>query len=1757
MLRSLLLVALWCVFVLARMPAGAAPTADEVWQAPVIPSVNEAVQVHARVSGAGATAALRWRVDGAAQFTSAAMTDANGDGVFDGVIAGQADHTVVEFFIDLADGSGAGTWPAGPVGALLQVDATHAADGPWVPGARPIYRAVLREVDRAALLSAPVGAAFTGTLVTVDGTGEAVHYGTVFRSEAAAAPQGFTIQLPEPWQGRAGFAMRSRFPQAQAVGAAFFARAGLPVAQAVPVRFRLNGADLAEARARMSGTYARVEPMDGAWAAQQYPHDAAGNLYRVDDQGPGTHGELGYETPATAANYAETYVKITNGAANDYSDIIALTDKLTNAPVATYRAELAAVLDVDEWLNFFALDALLGNVRDGLQSGRGTGFFLYRGVMDPRFVLVPCELDTVLGLGENGTGPAVTRSIFGYEDVAGLSRMMNHPDILPDYYAKLLALMNTSPAALNELIDQIAGGWADAPTVQAMKDFIVARRVNVNAQIPQTYTLAMATGAADVDGFKTTTDGTATVSGTFHVGQVRSILVNGQAATLFYRTVGANAAGTWTCAVASGLNRGLNTMTAKFYAGANGTGAVVQELSADLYYSGGAGTVVTGNIGTGTTQSIFHYGVYPGTAGSTWKYKADFTSITLPAFITASGTTWKTEAFDDSTWAAGPTQIGFGDATRDENTIAASADYSSTTSGTQIAPSALFRNTFTIANKDTVAALTGEVLFDDSAVIYVNGTQVYRHGDLTANAPLTEYTQTTTTLTRENEKAAFSVPRAVLKNGINTIAVEVHQHDPGSADLSFDMKLDAQIVAAQEIHWTTVGSPYRLTGDATVLPGVTLVVEPGVSVFADNLKRVTVNGIIKVLGTAEAHVRFSHLPGAPRLDDPREPGTQMVAPKWGGILLTDSLSAENIIRYADFFGAQPTAVEGAITVVRSECLVDHCSFRGSYLHGIYGKNCSLTVQDSYFPTVFPAGKEALGQTLDNLSEMIEVDSDPADAGVVGRPEFFQGFPIGGHLRMYRNRFDGSTGHNDLVDITSGTWGVTPILDAQDNYFHGPTGDEHIDLNGDAYMAGNIFENCTKDIYTSDQGYANGISSDVGTATETTVVVARNFFSHVDHAVNVKRGSAVIFEHNTFADVNADYHFVRGTFTQDVHGSAVNFFIPEDTGRAGDGAYLAYNLFYGQAGGVPLSRVLSWADLDLAAQPAKTTKIEMAANFLDAAIQDPFIGTKHPDNVTAAVWQVRLGDPLFVDRANRNYHLLPHSPARGSAPHGLDYGATVAAGCYLDNVPPALTPATGAGILVGGPGIFAYQWRLDGGAWSAPVAIAPGGFPRTGATVRTATLALADLTNGSHTLEISGQDFAGNWQAAPTTVTWEVNATLHRVVLNEIVADALAAPDTIELHNAGAAAVSLTGWFLTDEPAVPSKFALSGTIPAGGYLTMAVAGLDLNPAGGTVQLHEGAVLADTVTFGAQIANRSIGRVGAQGTWTLCAVTPNAANVALALSPADGLRFSEWLAAPGERFGGGWVELTNQAPAPVALAGLRVSNNLAGNAGAYVFPALSFIESGGFLKLEATGRVAAGELPFLLDGQGGALYLSTGTTTLDAVQFLPQTADVSMGRNAAGALAFFSRPTEGFANGVTQPVEYRAWLAWEATAQNADLDGDGLTALAEYGLGGDPRVADAVPSTVGRIGANVGVTFRLPVNAAVAQGHGRSDVTYVVQISDSLTTPSWSAIATKTPASAWTGDVAVGAAVQGMVAVTVPALVGEHPLKFLRVVMMWTP
>lgn len=872
--------------------------------------------------------------------------------------------------------------------------------------------------------------------------------------------------------------------------------------------------------------------------------------------------------------------------------------------------------------------------------------------------------------------------------------------------------------------------------------------------------------------------------------------------------------------------------------------------------------------------------------------------------------------------------------------------------------------------------------------------------------------------------------------------------------------VSANITAPGETRWTLGGSPYRITASISVAAGSTLRIDPGVNVQCDQGVRLTVNGRMIAQGTAAQRIVFSHVPGTNSATDvdPIKLGTQTGAPKWGGVRVFDSMSQENIFSYCDFINAQGTSPSGSenygsLGFIRSWGWADHCTFAGTHLRMLYGRNSKLTFTYNVMPDMF-IYDPILGRieeptvdfiaAADNSMEPMKVEFPTSDAEVTGANavNFPNGLPLNGHWRVYFNEYHGNRGHQDVFDCDSGRWAprdaVTNlqsngqfVIDCRYNHFYGLAGDEHMDLGGDAYIASNVFENARKDFWTNDTGYSNAISSgDKGTGT--TIMVARNICYDMDHVINCKANTATIFEHNTVANMHTDFVFNGSTVTQNVTCAPINFFVPGDGANptVGDGAYTGFNIFHN------VNHVFSGPDAN-AAGNGITTKIEFFHNLLNQ-IADPNIGPNHPGGFFSGTYGPNTaGAPGFVNEAAEDYSLRMDSLARGTALGGISYGASIAEWAYIHGGPSGSVADTAANFTIGGPGIVAYKWRLNGGAWSAPIQIGTGGLmPRgTTPTVRQATLSLTGLTAGPQTLEVLGQDMAGNWQgsdparaydglpqAAPTSRAWTVDTTLPLVFISEIAGDPA---QQVELVSRTASPVDLTGWSISDSALTPGEQVLSGTLAPGGLLTVSLVNFQLDNDGDELYLFDATnTLRDSIVFGPLPAGYSLARIGAPATWQLASPTiGSAANTAARMSDSSQIVINEWLAAGGVRYKEDWVELANLAAFPASISGMALTDARFGLPVA--FPPLSFIGGNGYVKLIADGNTLAGanHTSFKMDTYTEELLLfTTSGTVQDNVRVWPQVEDVSQGRVTTGGLGgldYFTLATGGAANGTSDP------------------------------------------------------------------------------------------------------------------------------------------
>ena len=1561
---------------------------------PILPNSDEPVTVTAQLIAAAdreLDVALRWRVDGAADFESVPMTDngINGDRlandfVYTTTIPALPDLTVVEFYVFVSDSEqNERTWPAATAAsgqvtnALYQVIDAFDSDNFWNPGDVPTYYEVMTAAERTEFTNIDrfSNAEMNATFISVNGDGVRLRYNTGIRMRGSgsrrANPPNNRINFPsdDPWQGVTAINLNQDNVHNQVAGSVLFRIAGLPAAEAKPVRMLSNGVDLFEGQ-----FYAHLEPLNSDFADNQFPLDANGNLYkgrRPNESPPGGRGAgLAYQGPDPLPYVS--YTKLTNSSEADWSDVIQLTDVLNNSADETYLDDVSQVADIDQWLRFFAMNAVLGNTEGGLVNGdrQGDDYAMYRGIEDPRFVMIPHDLDSILV----NVNWSLTRMTF----VPALRRLIYHPEIRPRYFQivhETIDQLNSDLAS--QAIEQAMAPFGQS-RIDAIKDYLSRRATAIDRLAPTELNIHRT--YPESNGYAVSERAVADLFGQAPF-DAKSITVNGQLASL-------NNSFQWEL---GSTNRSLILL--------NGT----------------------------------------------WQYLDDGSD---------QGTAWKEPDFNPQGWKEGVGEFGYGD--RGETTIVSfgpdEADKHITT---------YFRHSFDVTDKWRYQDLRVSMRIDDGAVVFLNGNQV-----VLDNMP-EAYDFDTRALSgrmggAESTFRTFEVDPNLLNEGQNVIAVEVHQANADSADLSFWLTLvgrysqnsginlfpgvnrvtveardgvngTGNVVDSHEMDfwyddgsttnvagtlpigntvWSAENGPYLVTENVTVPTDATLTISPGTSVYFAEGTELLIRGTLVANGTRDHRIRFTADPSAPWV--PNRPNELAVLPdgppRWSGVHFDGTRAQENSISFADIHFAQSTG--GSIGVVNSHAAIDNVSFAGTHLRMIFGNNASMTVTNSTFPDMFTENESPQQLHLDNVSEHIKI---------IGRT------PVGGVLLVRGNNFGRNKGHNDVIDADSNRVSQGPILQVIGNTFAG-AGDEHLDLGGDVYVAENIFLNVFKDDETSDRGYANAISTgDAGR--DATIVVAKNLFYDVDHAINLKNETGTIFENNTVVKVHPDF---TDRFGNPNVGSVVNLFVDEPAAVAGKGAYLARNLL------VDIPRVFGNID-----QPENTQSyLEAHDNLIDAA--EFSLGDRLDDVFDLGAGNT-VGEVRFADMESLDFSLEPGSAGRTI--YGSEWG-WLSSDIWVENIPASMTAQTTATLNIGGPGLFAYRYRHNNGNWSDPIDIGNG--LDTNGTVRHAVLNLTGLSEGEQTLEVQGRDFAGNWSPETAVVSWTVDSSMPGLLINEVLADnrgaflnAGSTPDAIELVNVGSQPIDLNGLSLSDRVDRPDKFVFTDEmiLDPGQYLVLSAddpnplpgihTGFALNNDGEGVYLFSAAVngereLLDSVEFGVQIPDHSIARIGTDRSWHLAEPTIGEENIVTLTGDPRSVRINEWLA--GSTTQDEFVELHNSDTLPVAIGGMFLTDELGGAPRLHEIAALSFIDGRGFKEFIADGSPDRGadHLDFRLSLEQEIIgLLDRNGTVIDTILYSPQMQDFSEGRlpDGTNSIAVFE-PTPGWPNGTRIPGDFNA-------------------------------------------------------------------------------------------------------------------------------------
>src|ERR1043166_9186644 len=165
-------------------------------------------------------------------------------------------------------------------------------------------------------------------------------------------------------------------------------------------------------------------------------------------------------------------------------------------------------------------------------------------------------------------------------------------------------------------------------------------------------------------------------------------------------------------------------------------------------------------------------------SNSNWKYLDNGSD---------QGTAWRATSFNDSAWASGSAPLGYGDA----NGVLPLTTVSFGADPNNKYVTIYFRQSFMVTNAPGYTNLVMHFQRDDGVIIYLNGTEVAR------NYMISGAVTYTTWAGANGSPPGVAVPDdgsrilitninpALLVNGTNVIAAELHQADPTSSDIFF------------------------------------------------------------------------------------------------------------------------------------------------------------------------------------------------------------------------------------------------------------------------------------------------------------------------------------------------------------------------------------------------------------------------------------------------------------------------------------------------------------------------------------------------------------------------------------------------------------------------------------------------------------------------------------------------------------------------------------------------------------------------------------------------------------------------------------------------------------------------------------------------------------------------------------------------------------------------------------------------------------
>lgn len=579
-----------------RQLTNASPAITSVSHWPVLPAAGEAVTVTAQIEDADglSAAVLKYRLDPDTNFLSAALSY-RGAGFYSATIPGQAAGEQVAFYLETFDGSATLAMSRFPSAAPARECLVRFGEpaGLTQLGNYRLWvteQNVARWNTREKQSNHPLDLTFVYGDVRVCYNAATLYSGSPWHTPGYSGPLGgscdYELNLAKDDQvlgtddfvlGTIGNLNSEGSLQAEQAAFWIMRKLGTPYMHRRHIRVFFNGQ-------QRGNVFEDAQQPSREVVSQHFSDDADGSLHKIedwfefDDSGDNHVGNI----DATLQNFTTTggakkvaryrwnwRPRGVRESANDFTNLFALVNAVNAPQPEPYRSQVAALMDVEEWMRIMAVERVVGNW-DSYGYWRGKNMYAYKPD-NGRWQLLPWDIDFVFGTG-GGEGP--TAGLFGANDPA-INTLIDFPEFRRAFWRALEDAVNGPlvATAFANHVDPIynglvtAGVGPDFGTTQGIKDYVAARRIYL---LDQLNTVAASFTVNGSTSFSTNRN-IITLTGTAPIG-VATITVNGVAAQPTWTSVTG-----WTLIIA--LQPGLNSLT---IAGLNNKGQAVGGASASL-----------------------------------------------------------------------------------------------------------------------------------------------------------------------------------------------------------------------------------------------------------------------------------------------------------------------------------------------------------------------------------------------------------------------------------------------------------------------------------------------------------------------------------------------------------------------------------------------------------------------------------------------------------------------------------------------------------------------------------------------------------------------------------------------------------------------------------------------------------------------------------------------------------------------------------------------------------------------------------------------------------------------------------------------------------------------------------------------------------------------------------------------------------------------------------------------------------------------